>query len=81
MSRVHIEVNGQLMTTSSGTSVAAALLNADIAAFRHSVGGEPRMPLCGMGSCQECRVTIDGVPHQRACLRTVSEGMRVMTDG
>ena len=26
-----------------------------------SVSGEPRAPLCGMGICYECRVTIDGV--------------------
>lgn len=36
-------------------------------AFRTSVSGEPRAPMCGMGICMECRATVDGVPHQRTC--------------
>jgi sarcosine oxidase subunit alpha len=32
-----------------------------------------------MGTCYECRVTIDGVAHRRACLVTVAEGMHVTT--
>jgi len=32
-----------------------------------------------MGSCYECRVTIDGVAHRGAWLVTVADGMRVMT--
>jgi len=35
--------------------------------------------VCGMGVCYECRVTIDGVAHQRACLRVVADGMRIDT--
>ncbi|HBY64443.1 MAG TPA: hypothetical protein DEH78_31880, partial [Solibacterales bacterium] len=36
-------------------------------AFRTSVGGQPRAPLCGMGVCYECRATVEGVPHVRTC--------------
>jgi sarcosine oxidase subunit alpha len=32
-----------------------------------------------MGICHECRVTIDGLPHQRACLVPVAEGLVVCT--
>lgn len=60
-----------------GASVAAALLLAGVLAFRRSVSGEPRAPLCGMGVCHECRVTIDGVPHRRSCLVTVRDGLHV----
>lgn len=35
--------------------------------FRTSLSGEPRSALCGMGICMECRMTIDGVQHQRTC--------------
>ncbi len=62
-----------------GISVASALLNASVASFRRSRGGDARAPLCGMGVCQECRVTIDGAAHQRACMVTVAEGMRIVT--
>jgi predicted molibdopterin-dependent oxidoreductase YjgC len=76
---VRIVADGRQATVAAGTSVAAALLGAGISAFRISVGGTPRGPLCGMGVCHECRVTIDGVPHRRACLVPVVEGMRVST--
>jgi sarcosine oxidase subunit alpha len=40
----------------------------------------PRGALCGMGICGECRVTIDGQPHQRSCLVLCREGLEVTTD-
>jgi sarcosine oxidase subunit alpha len=43
--------------------------------------GEPRGPLCGMGICFECRVTIDGEPHCRSCQTFAENGMDVRTDG
>ncbi len=80
MSRtVEIVANGVRVTVASGTSVAAALLDLGLTAFRTSVSGELRGPLCGMGVCYECRVTIDGVPHRRACLVPVAAGMQVTT--
>lgn len=78
---VVISVDGVTCRADAGTSVAAALLNAGIWNFRRSVHGAPRAPLCGMGVCQECRVTIDGIAHRRACLVLVAEGMRVQTQG
>ena len=36
---------------------------------------------CGMGVCQECRVKVDGVPDQRACMTEVRDGMEICTDG
>ena len=76
---VHIVADDRRVAVPAGTSVAAALLGIGSTAFRVSVGGTPRAPLCGMGICYECRVTIDGVPHRRACLVPVAEGMRVAT--
>jgi sarcosine oxidase subunit alpha len=62
-----------------GVSLAAALLNAGVWDLRRSVEGTPRGPLCGMGICYECRVTVDGVAHRRACLLPVADGMVVQT--
>jgi sarcosine oxidase subunit alpha len=76
---VTIVANGRALRVPSGISVAAALLNSDARAFRRSVNGADRAPLCGMGVCYECRVTIDDVPHRRACLVTVAEGLLVTT--
>jgi len=53
---------------------------ADELASRTSVTGEPRGPLCGMGICFECRVTIDGHRHCRACQTEAIDGMEVRTE-
>lgn len=78
---VTLRIDGTEHETPAGTTVAAAMLNAGITAFRASVTGEPRSPLCGMGICFECRVRIDGVDGVRSCLEPVREGMEVETNG
>lgn len=75
-----VEVNGKPVRVSEGDMVSAAIALAGEVAFRVSVSGEPRGPLCGMGICFECRVTIDGVAHRRACQTPCRSGMRVWTD-
>ena len=77
---VSIRVNGQPVTVPAGTVVAAAMALAGVTGFRRSIGHEPRGPLCGMGVCFECRVTINGQPHCRSCLTLCEEGMEVRTD-
>jgi D-hydroxyproline dehydrogenase subunit gamma len=73
-----LAVNGALVAVAPGTTVAAALAMAGAGA-RTSVSGETRGPLCGMGICFECRVTIDGVPHQRSCQIVCASGLNVTT--
>ena len=75
---ISLMVNGAVVTVAPGTTVAAAVAVAG-APTRTSVSGEPRGPLCGMGICFECRVTIDGVPHQRSCQILCTPGVRVTT--
>ena len=77
---VQIRVNGKKMTVPEGTIVAAAIARAGVVRFRRSVLGQARGPLCGMGVCMECRVTINGVPHSRSCQKLCLEGMEVETD-
>ncbi len=77
--RFTVVVDGRPVQVDAGTTVAAALLNAGVTAFRHSVTGEERAPLCGMGICFECRVTIDGVEHCRSCQTLCADGMQVKT--
>jgi len=72
-----ILVNGRLVEVPAGTTVAAALVIAGVAEFRCSVNGETRGPVCGMGICFECRVTIDGRPHERSCQTVCREGMEI----
>jgi sarcosine oxidase subunit alpha len=78
---LEIRVNGRAVRAREGITVAAALVSEGTWSLRRSTTGERRGPLCGMGICHECRVTIDGVAHRRACLEAVSPGMEVTIDG
>ena len=78
---ITITVNGRTVKTPVGATVAAAIARAGVPFFRKSVTGEPRSPVCGMGVCFECRVTIDGHPEQRSCQVLCRPGMEVTTDG
>lgn len=76
---IELRIDGQPVTVSAGTIVAAAIALAGRTRFRESVLKQPRGPLCGMGICMECRVTIDGRPHCRSCQTLCSPGMKVIT--
>jgi sarcosine oxidase subunit alpha len=77
---IKFTVNNHPVEVEDGTTVAVAILNSGVVGFRGSVNGELRGPLCGMGICFECRVTIDGGEHQRSCNISAVEGMNVVTD-
>jgi predicted molibdopterin-dependent oxidoreductase YjgC len=77
--QISITINGRHVLVSEGTSVAAAVMMAG-EPCRYSVHGEPRAALCGMGICMECRMTIDAIPHRRACQVTCASGMKVVTE-
>jgi len=79
MNRVTLRIDGTPLQVDAGTSVAAAVAYVR-SGPRRSCSGQPRAPFCGMGVCFECRVRIDGVAQQRACLAVVREGMEVVTD-
>lgn len=75
---VDLTVNGHRVSVKSGSSIAAALLQAGIA-LRTSISGDPRGPLCAMGICMECCATVNGIPHIRTCQTTVESDMEVVT--
>jgi predicted molibdopterin-dependent oxidoreductase YjgC len=79
MSELRVLVDGREVHVPAGATVAAALARAGLLAWRRSVRGAPRGPLCGMGICYECRVTIDDRAHALACQTPCEEGMRVST--
>jgi len=78
---VTISLDGRTIVVPRGATVAAALLSIGVSTFRTSVTGEPRGPLCGIGVCYECRVTVDGRPHERSCMTLCRDGMEVSTRG
>ena len=74
-------VNGKPVSVPAGSTAAAAVAVAGHSCFRNSVTGAARGPLCGMGICFECRVTVDGLPHRRSCQTVCAAGMEIRTDG
>ena len=78
---VTLVVDGVSVEMPAGSMVSAAILKTGVTTFRRSTMGEPRGPLCGMGICFECRVTIDGESHCRSCQIVCRHGMDVRTDG
>ena len=76
---VEVQVDGTRVRIPVGSSVAAALAQQPLGRTRLSVSGQWRAPLCGMGVCFECRVSIDAVPQLRACMVLARPGMRVET--
>lgn len=75
-----ISINGLCFPFQEGMTVAAAVLSAGVTAFRRSVSGQPRGPLCGMGVCYECRLKVDGVRHVKSCQVLCKAGMEITTD-
>ena len=80
MGEVRIKINGVEVMMPAGSMVAAAVLKSGVGTFRRSVTGEARGPLCGMGICFECRVTVNGIAHVRSCQTVCENGMDVRTD-
>ena len=63
---VTIFINGNPIKAYRGETVVSALLAAGKLSFRKSSRlHEPRGPLCGMGACFECLVSINGEKDQR----------------
>lgn len=77
---ITLRVNNQEISVVEGSSVAAAIFASGAKIFRRSVSGETRFPLCGMGICFECRVSIGGVKRQRSCQVLAENGMEIETD-
>jgi D-hydroxyproline dehydrogenase subunit gamma len=77
---LRIVLDGQDVPAYEGESVAAALVASGRRFTRYTArAGEARGYFCGMGVCQDCLVTVDGLPNVRACMTTVRDGLRVDT--
>jgi predicted molibdopterin-dependent oxidoreductase YjgC len=79
--RINIQVDGRNIEAFEGETIATALLAAGIFIFRESLKKhEPRSVYCGMGTCCECLVCVDGHRSVRACMTEVVDGMKIETN-
>ncbi|MFJ4777371.1 (2Fe-2S)-binding protein [Streptomyces sp. NPDC088762] len=75
-----IAFDGRELPAHEGQSIAAVLWSAGILAWRTTrESGAPRGAFCGIGSCYDCLVTVNGRPNQRACLVPARSGDTVTT--
>jgi len=79
MREISLTVNGLAVQVPEGTTVAVAVFQTGEKTFHASVTGQPRGPLCGMGICYECRLTVNGSSHVRSCMTLCQAGMKVET--
>jgi sarcosine oxidase subunit alpha len=75
-----IEVDGEKMVAYQGETIGAALLAAGRRTLRFTNKLEqPRGLYCGIGLCQECRMTVNGIPNTQACQTLATPGCRIET--
>jgi hypothetical protein len=72
--------DGRPVPAAPGQTVAAALWAAGVRSWRTTrEAGAPRGLFCGIGTCFDCLVIVDGAVNQRACLIPTRAGMSVAT--
>lgn len=80
-STARVTVDDAAVDVPRGATVVAAIVAAGALCTRRAVTGGRRFAFCGIGQCQECRVTIDGRAHQLACRTLCADGMAIQTGG
>ena len=74
---LELTLDGVPVRAHLGETVATVLMAEHRLAVRTTTGGAPRGLFCGMGTCFDCLVVVDGVPNTRACMTWVRSGMEV----
>ncbi|MDQ4213245.1 (2Fe-2S)-binding protein [Microbacterium capsulatum] len=70
---VRITVDGETVQGVDGQTIAGVLLGAGRRTWRTAAGAE-RGIFCGIGICQDCVLTVNGVEGVRACQRPAVDG-------
>lgn len=74
---ISFRFEGREIRCRTGVSLAAALAGAGESVFGIGPNGDTRGIFCGMGVCQECRVSVDGRHGIRACMTAAEDGLEV----
>ena len=70
---IRIAVDGTELEGRDGQTIAGVLIGAGRRSWR-TAAGEERGVFCGIGVCQDCLVTVNGIEGVRACQRTARDG-------
>jgi thioredoxin reductase len=72
---IRVSLNGESVEALPGQTVAAALLAGGQDSWRTTrAAGRPRGVFCGIGTCFDCLVVVNGIPDVRACQRILADG-------
>lgn len=75
---ITIHVDGLSLRIRKGTSLAMALMEANVVPLRRTaLSSAPRSPLCLMGVCFECLCEVDGRQNIQSCMVEATDGMTV----
>ncbi|BFM09022.1 (2Fe-2S)-binding protein [Halioxenophilus aromaticivorans] len=79
---IQVTLNGDTVTAHENESIAAVLLICDQLISQINRFGQPRAPLCNMGTCYECLVQVrypgeENYSAVRSCLTPVAAGMDI----
>lgn len=79
--KVTFYYNGMAIEALKGDTVAGALTSLGIRTFRYSrKRHDPRGLFCGIGHCQDCVMTVNGVPGVKTCQTLIEDGMIVESE-
>jgi hypothetical protein len=74
---IRIQVAGEPVNGIAGQTIAGVLLGAGRISWRGSRTGRPRGVFCGIGTCFDCVVVVNGLRDVRACQRRAVDGDQV----
>lgn len=77
---VSVNFDGAPLQGREGQSIAGILLANGHRTWR-SAGDGDRGIFCGIGVCQDCVITVNGIEGVRACQRTACEGDVIEREG
>lgn len=72
--------DGRALEAPAGSTLAGALLRNGIVSWRRTrVAGAARGVFCGIGTCFDCLIDVNGERARRACVRVLCDGDRLST--
>lgn len=74
--KISFKFNDNVFEGFEGESIAAALIANGVKVFRYSdIVKEPRSLFCGIGKCNDCNMTVNGIGNIKTCITKLEEGM------
>ncbi|MDG1320284.1 MAG: FAD-dependent oxidoreductase [Paracoccaceae bacterium] len=77
---LNFKFDGKNFGAKPGDSIAAALMGAGEKVLGCRRSGKVRGVFCGMGVCNDCLVTVNGIRGIRACMEKVRDGISVESE-